>query len=177
MLPIRFGTVAPGDEEVLELLRSSYSQLLSEINRMQGKVEVGLKVFWKKEAVLQEVNSKIDKIKKIKEAGDEKKSYKAMLELGQVIQQVTEYWKEKYLPLIVKRLEVYSEESKLNDPFGVEMLFNLAFLVQESKRKEFEEELEKIAQKYQEMFIFRYVAPVSPYNFANLRINMNWERK
>jgi hypothetical protein len=176
VLPMRFGTVAPGERDVLELLRCYYEDLLSEITRLRGTIEAGLKVFWAKEAVQREVEAKQGKIEDLKKEEDKKKSYEAAVKVGQLVQNTVEQWRERYTPLILKRLKPYAMDLKMNDVVGVQMLFNSSFLLKKSRREEFEHELEKVAQEYSGKFGFRYVAPVPPYNFVNLRLEVPWEK-
>ncbi len=176
VLPLRFGTVAPEEKDVLELLSTSYEELVSEITRLRGTIEVGLKVFWEKEAVQHEVESKVGKIEDLNKEKDEKKSYQVAVKVGQLVQNIIEQWKERYTPLIIKRFDPCAVDVKLNEVLGAQMLINASFLVQKSKREEFEQELERIGEEYLGKFSFRYVAPVPPYNFVNLRLEVPWER-
>ncbi len=176
VLPVRFGTVAPGDAEIRELLRTYDDVLLQEMDRLRGKMEVGLKSFWKKETVLHEVEAKVGKVASLKAGGNEKKAYEAALKVGRAVQEMVEQWQERYVPAIMKRLETCAETSRLNEVIGVQMLFNASFLIKESARKKFEEELDKISNEYAEKLNFRFVAPLPPYNFVQLNLVLPWER-
>jgi len=61
-LPVRFGTVCkptPGkssaEGKTKRLLRRRYGEFHSLLGEMENKVELGLKVFWKKECLFQEI--------------------------------------------------------------------------------------------------------------------------
>ncbi|OPL09763.1 MAG: hypothetical protein AVO34_04925 [Firmicutes bacterium ML8_F2] len=176
VLPMRFGTIAPGESDVLELLQSSYEDLLAEITRLRGTVEAGLKVFWLKEAVQREVEAKLGKIEDLKKEEDKKKAYEVAVKTGQIVQNIIEQWRERYTSSILKRLKPHAVDLRLNDVFGVQMLINSSFLLRKSAIEEFEHELEKVVQEFSDKLSFRYVAPVPPYNFVNLKIELPWEK-
>ena len=46
VLPVVFGTVAGGEEELRGLLRRNHDALAGLLERLRGKVEMGLKVYW-----------------------------------------------------------------------------------------------------------------------------------
>jgi hypothetical protein len=50
-LPVRFGTVLSSTAKVLETLAERYDNLLANLVRLAGQVEVGLRVLWDAEAV------------------------------------------------------------------------------------------------------------------------------
>lgn len=174
VLPMSFGTVAPGESDVLELLQTSYEELLAEITRLRGTVEVGLKVFWVKEAVQREVEARLGNIEDLKKEEDKKKAYETAVKTGQLVQSIVEQWKERYPPSILKRLKPHAVDLRLNDVFGIQMLINASFLLRKAATEEFEYELEKVAQEFSDKLSFHYVAPVPPFNFVNLKIEMPW---
>ncbi len=55
LLPMGFGMIATGKEEVGRLLEKNYQSLVSELNRLAGKIEVELKVFWDQEAIIRQL--------------------------------------------------------------------------------------------------------------------------
>ncbi|MBM4035636.1 MAG: GvpL/GvpF family gas vesicle protein, partial [Planctomycetes bacterium] len=46
VLPMAFGTIADGEESIRTILRSNQDDFLAQLRRVEGKVEMGLKVVW-----------------------------------------------------------------------------------------------------------------------------------
>ena len=46
VLPVVFGTVAADEEELRRLLQDNHDALVERLERLRGKVEMGLKIFW-----------------------------------------------------------------------------------------------------------------------------------
>ncbi len=55
LLPMAFGLTLPGREEVVELLRSAQAAFTGVLERLEGHLELGLKVLWDRDLLPQEV--------------------------------------------------------------------------------------------------------------------------
>src|ERR687898_1147881 len=52
VIPMSFGTVFRSEDDVTELLRSTYQAFSDVLDKMQDKIEFGLKVLWEREKVI-----------------------------------------------------------------------------------------------------------------------------
>src|SRR6187431_871168 len=52
VIPMSFGTVFRSDEDVEELLRSTYKAFSEVLDKMKDKIEFGLKVLWDRDKVI-----------------------------------------------------------------------------------------------------------------------------
>src|SRR5881394_1834260 len=52
VIPMSFGTVFRSEDDVTELLRSTYQAFSDVLDKMQDKIEFGLKVLWEREKVV-----------------------------------------------------------------------------------------------------------------------------
>src|SRR6201989_188190 len=52
LIPMSFGTVFRSEDDVSELLRSTYQAFSDVLEKMQDKIEFGLKVLWDREKVI-----------------------------------------------------------------------------------------------------------------------------
>src|SRR2546421_2890063 len=64
IIPMSFGTVFRTDEDIREVLRSIYSSLKDVLDKMEGRVELGLKVTWDRDAIIEELKHQDDEIHK-----------------------------------------------------------------------------------------------------------------
>jgi len=172
LLPVRFYTVAPNAEEIRSLLRRRYLEFKKLLRELDNKVELGLKTFWRDmNSIFQELASESGERKKLgvrltnwsaKEAGQDKDAVSEMLK------QALERKKAKERETLLQPLKQLSSDSCLNMTYGDDMLMNTTFLVDRTREKEFDGEVEKLATRYKDRIEFKYVGPAPPYSFVNI---------
>ena len=57
VIPMSFGTIFKTDDDIVELLRSAYDAFSDVLNKMQDKLEFGLKVLWDRDQIIREIES------------------------------------------------------------------------------------------------------------------------
>jgi len=172
LLPVRFYTVAPNAEEIRSLLRRRYLEFKKLLRELDNKVELGLKAFWRDmNAIFQELASESGEKNGLrvrmancsaKEAGQDKDVVSDMLK------QALEHKKAKEKEALLQPLRQLSSDSCLNITYGDDMLMNATFLVDRSREKEFDGEVEELAARYNGRIEFKYVGPAPPYSFVNI---------
>ncbi|HOV78907.1 MAG TPA: GvpL/GvpF family gas vesicle protein [Bacillota bacterium] len=168
LLPLRFGTVFKDNEEVRKILEDSYPEIRNMLNKISGKVELGLRVFWVHEAFLREVgNRKVEELKKEFELG-RKDRYMIAVEAGKIIEAAVLKKRDEYVRIIFKPLSRLADDSILNPVTGEKMVFNAAFLVKKQLIADFDKAVCDLADEYRCKFSFRYSGPWPPYNFVTV---------
>jgi len=172
LLPVRFYTVAPNAEEIRSLLRRRYLEFKKLLRELDNKVELGLKVFWRDmDCIFQEIVKENAEIKALrakmtgcsaKEAGQDKGA------LGEMLKLALENKRAKEREVLLQPLRQLSSDSCLNMTYSDDMLLNATFLVDRSREKEFDGEVEELAARYNGRIEFKYVGPVPPYSFVNI---------
>jgi len=174
LLPMGFGMVATDEGEVRRLLENNYDGLLDELHRLAGKIEVELKVFWEQEAVVKELqgeNAELSRLKaKINTASSPVEVQNLLSTAGKLVESIVRDWKTKYAELVYAILQELSFEAKVNNPVGIKNLLNASFLIDKSHESEFKEQVYKLDAKFQGKMNFKYVGPLPPYNFVNLKL-------
>src|ERR1051325_2948528 len=67
VIPMSFGTVFRSEEDVTELLRSTYQAFSDVLDKMKDKIEFGLKVLWDREKVIANLERENDEISRLKD--------------------------------------------------------------------------------------------------------------
>src|SRR5258706_8399009 len=67
VIPMSFGTVFRSEEDVTELLRSTYQAFSDVLDKMRDKIEFGLKVLWDREKVVVNLERENDEIRRLKD--------------------------------------------------------------------------------------------------------------
>ena len=66
VIPMSFGTIFKTREDIVELLRSAYEAFGDVLNKMQNKLEFGLKVLWDRDQAVREVEQEDEDISRLK---------------------------------------------------------------------------------------------------------------
>ena len=180
VLPVRFGTIASGADEVRNLLDRRYREFKTALRDMGHKIELGVKGIWKNmDAIFSEIVKGNEAIKNLKRALAEGNSndMQAKMGLGRMVKKALDEKKEKQAGEIVDRLRRTSYEHKLNDTIGDEMFMNAAFLVDKGREKEFDNIIEDLSDEYKDRVRFMYAGPLPVFNFVNIVIYPEeWEK-
>ena len=75
-----------------------------------------------------------------------------------------------YKEVILNTLSPLSQDTKVNTPYGELMIISTAFLVENSKEAEFDQNVQALADKYGDKIKFKYTGTLPPFNFVNLVI-------
>ncbi|NLI13617.1 GvpL/GvpF family gas vesicle protein [Pelotomaculum propionicicum] len=170
LLPLRFGTVFKNNSEAEKIMANNFDEINRLLNKIKGRIELGLKIFWKQDAFIKEIgNKKIEKLKK--EYGARKKDrYAIAIEAGRIIEEKVLDKRDEYVRTIFKPLSNLADDSILNPVTGEKMVFNAVFLIKKEHITVFDEAVKDFHDKYQDKFIFKYSGPWTPYNF----VKVNW---
>lgn len=174
ILPVSFATVMPDDEHVREnLLIPAYEDLLEGLDYVEGRVELDLRVLWNRERLFAEVVAEDEaiRVRRDRIAGQpEDATYYERVQLGEMTAAAISRKREDLASLIWETLEPLAVESVENEMLTEMMVLNAAFLVDRSREAEFDNEVQALAGSQAERLIFRYIGPLPPYNFIDLRL-------
>jgi hypothetical protein len=173
VIPMSFGTIFKTREDILELLRSAYDAFADVLNKMQDKLEFGLKVLWDREEMVRAIEQEDEDIHRLKsEISSQKGStYFARMQYGRLIDAALQQRSERYVAEFLQRLRDVSVASRVNRAIGDKMIMNAAFLVQRDQEQAFDRRIKEIASHFDKL-TFKYTGPWPPYNFVNIRLKL-----
>ena len=173
VLPTRFCTVASSAEEVRGLLRKRYTELKGLLKDLDGKIELGVKGFYKEmKQIFAEIVQENREIKTLRDKIGKSSSavYKKKIRLGELVAEALKKKKKEETEKIIAPLKKISYDFRNNETRGDEMLINSAFLIDRAREKEFDNQMDELDAKYSQRIRFKYVGPTPPYNFVNLSL-------
>src|ERR671927_1273387 len=100
VIPMSFGTVFRSEEDVGELLRSTYQAFSDVLDKMRDKIEFGLKVLWDREKVIARLERSNDEIHRLKDEisrHSASSTYFARMQLGRLIESALEEMSARYV--------------------------------------------------------------------------------
>jgi len=173
VIPMSFGTIFKTREDIVELLRSAAEAFGDVLNKMQNKLEFGLKVLWDRDLAIREVEAEDEDIGRLKKeiSGQKGPTYFARMQYGRLVDAALQTRSERYVAHILDQLRDVSVASRINKPIGDKMIMNAAFLISREKETAFDARVKSIAGRFDKL-TFKYTGPWPPYNFVNIRLKL-----
>src|ERR1051325_9628644 len=159
LIPMSFGTVFRSENDVQALLRSTYQAFSDVLDKMQDKIEFGLKVLWDRDKVVANLERENDEIRRLKDEISRhttSSTYFARMQLGRLVESALEELGTRYVADVHDSLKPVAVASRSNKPIGDLMILNAAFLVDRSQEASFDEKVKEISRKYEEILRFKY---------------------
>ena len=173
VLPMSFGTVFKTRDDVTAFLKSAYRAFSDVLDKMENKLEFGLKVLWDRDAVIREIEEEDEDIHRLKSeiAAQKGSTYFARMQYGRLIDAALQARSERYVAEIFDRLRDVSVAARSNKPIGDRMILNAAFLVSRDAEEAFDARVKELGANHGKL-TFRYTGPWPPYNFVNIRLKL-----
>ncbi|HEY4306827.1 MAG TPA: GvpL/GvpF family gas vesicle protein [Gemmatimonadaceae bacterium] len=175
VIPMSFGTVFRSEDDVTELLRSTYQAFSDVLDKMQDKIEFGLKVLWDRDKVVANLERENDEIRRLKDEISRhtaSSTYFARMQLGRLIESALEDMSARYVADVHEALKPVAVASRSNKPIGDRMILNAAFLVDRAQEQTFDERVKDTSRRYEDLLMFKYSGPWPPYNFVNIKLKL-----
>src|SRR6266700_1392058 len=87
VIPMSFGTVFKTRDDIVELLRGAYDAFRDVLNKMEDKLEFGLKILWDRDVMIREIEKQDEDVRRLKgEIATQKGStYFARVQYGRLV--------------------------------------------------------------------------------------------
>lgn len=149
VIPLRLSTIAKSEDDVVHILSAGYLDFKEKLSSLEGKVEIGVKVFCDIQGLVREIARE--------------DNYQNATDIDERICQRA-CWLASTL---LERLKTVSEQSQLNDIVFEDMIMNAAFLVKRERLQEFFEEVESFDTHYGRNLRIQCTGPYAPYSFTD----------
>jgi len=178
LLPVRFGTVADSaspTQDIQKLLRNRFEEFSRLLGDMEGKVELGLKPFWRDEkAVFEEIVAENAEIRRLRGSLSQKSpeaTHFDRIRLGEMVKEALNRKRAKKAAEILLPLRRIAHSVRENEVLADRMIVNAAFLVDRSREPEFDQAVRELDEQLGQRIAIKYIGPVPPYNFINIVVN------
>ena len=177
ILPLSFDNIIRGEENispkenVIRWLESDYEKLKEKIDKVRGKAEYGVQIFWDPKIIADKIIQDVPEIKKIDDEMRTKSTGMAYLyeeKLKSLIKKEMErradnYFKEFYGQIRPKVDNIKIDKTKKTNN-ELQMIMNLSCLIVKERVNALGEVLDNIQSK--DGFSVRFTGPWPPYSFA-----------
>ncbi len=172
VLPMKFGTLLEGPQDVLDLLSQGRSQFSSALASSAAKVEIEVAATWDTGRVLKEMSNE-EEVVQAREAITQKDqpTLEDRIRLGQVVKGCMDRRRESYRERMGSFLKPFSVDVAPNALVSDEMVMNVAFLVERARQREFDAAVEQLDKVFENKITFRVIGPLPPYSFSTVEVS------
>lgn len=174
-LPMSFGMVADDVDAVHDLLRRYQADFVEQLARVEGKVEMGLRLKWDVPNIFEYFVSTHDGLREQRDRafdGGAEPSREEMIAIGQHFSRLLESERERHWNTVEAVLAPHCSEFKRNTCRDEREVLNLACLVPRSASTAFEGAVYEAARRFDDDFLFDYNGPWAPHNFVDLALQL-----
>jgi hypothetical protein len=175
LLPMSFGVISNGSKAVRAILARNKKAVKKQLERISGKVEMGLRVAWDVPNIFEYiVNTHIE----LKEARDDllrpnhEPTQEEKIEIGRMFEQILDQERDRHTDQVERVLGRRCSEIKRNKCRNEQEVMNLCCLVGRGSMKSFEAGVFEAASLFNDNFIFDFNGPWAPHNFVDIEIDV-----
>jgi Gas vesicle synthesis protein GvpL/GvpF len=175
LLPLRFGTIAENADEVRRVLSLNGERFLAQLDRVSGKVEMGLRVRWDVPNVFGYFVTREPELRHMRDRcfdAQGQPTEKDKIEIGQYFDRLLNGERESCMRRVEEIIASCCAEIKSNPPRNEREVMNLACLVEHGASAEFEAAVIEAARLFDDDFAFDYNGPWAPHNFVELNLEL-----
>jgi hypothetical protein len=173
VLPVAFGTVPESKKAVQDLLSRYKDDLIDQLQRVEGKVEMGLRVVIDAPNIFEYFVSKNSELKQARDEvfnSNNEPTREEKIDLGQKFESILSKNREECAKKVESTLAEYCSEIRQNRCRNEQELARVACLIEKDKTDVFVNAVSKAAEQFEDDYVFDYNGPVPPYNFVEVRI-------
>ncbi|MFW6158532.1 MAG: GvpL/GvpF family gas vesicle protein [Planctomycetota bacterium] len=170
VLPMSFGIVAEDRAAFRRLVALNEEVFCEELQRVRGKVEMGLRVRWEVPNVFQYVVDTHPELRQLREKlfrGGREPTHDEKIALGRRFEQFLEDDRARHTRTVREVLDPVCSEIRQNDPGKENEVINLACLVDRGAEDAYETAVFEAARRFDDNYSFDYSGPWPPHNFVD----------
>ncbi|MDX2100044.1 MAG: GvpL/GvpF family gas vesicle protein [Leptolyngbyaceae cyanobacterium bins.59] len=170
LLPLQFGLIIDTWETVTEQLTKPHQESLHQLfAKLDGKREVGVKIFWDSGAELQLLMDENETLRGERDRLEGKNlSMDEVVQVGQAIERAMQERQQGIVETFRTTLNSLAIEVVENDLLTDAMIYNAAYLIPWDGELKFSHTVEQLDQQYGGRLRIRYNNFTAPFNFAQL---------
>lgn len=173
IIPMSFGQVVRGAPAITKFLKQGHKSLRRQLERLDNKVEMGLRVRWDVENIFDYF---VRQDRELAEARDRiflrpgTPSQDEKMELGRLFEERLEQERSRHAEQMMERFRDATSELKVNTPKGEKTVLDMVMLVDRAQVQQFEQKVYQIAEAYPNQYTFDFNGPWAPFSFVELQL-------
>lgn len=174
LLPMRFGVIAASAPAVRNLLATNAGAIGEQMERVAGRLEMGLRVFWDVGNIYEYFVGNHPMLRTARDrmlAEGDGGGREARIELGRLYEHLISEERRQHTERVVEVLRDYCEEIVDSPPKKEKEVMNLACLVGREAMAGFEKGVIEASRPFDSTYLFDYTGPWAPHNFVDLDLH------
>lgn len=174
VLPVAFGVIAADEAALHEALATNRADLRAQLARVQGKVEMGLRLIWDVANLFEYFVNTHSELRVARDALADPRSARRdeMIELGRLFERVLTEERDRHYERVAEVLERHGIEIVRNPPRNEREVMNLACLIARDTQDDFERILTDAAAGFDSSYTFDFNGPWAPHHFVSLNLKL-----
>lgn len=164
-LPMRFGLVGPGDDEVIAALDREADAYRDRLTELDGRVEFNLKAGRDEDDLLREIMTESDDLRELNERTRARGGHDDRVALGELVAREVTARHQQEAEDVAARLADVATRSSHAEPAPQQFL-NLSFLVPRAETEAFVAAVRHEAERRGDAYAFTLTGPLPPYSFV-----------
>ena len=168
-----FGMIADSPDAVRRILKLNRAAFATQLRRVQGKVEMGIRVFWDKSNVYEYFVTKNTDLRTYRDRlyrGGREPSREEKIALGRLFDSVLSALRDEATEKVTMQMRPRCSELALDEPRNEREAVNLACLVDRDGQKDFEQGVIETAALFDDDYAFDFNGPWPPYHFVDITL-------
>jgi hypothetical protein len=172
LVPAAFGHISDTEEDILAVLRANYAAIRAELDRLDQKCEMGIKLSWAVDNIFDFMVRSDRVLRDIRDRTfcNRQPSLNEKLEVGSAFEAALARQRARLTQMLLAALEPVTYDVVLSPPLNEQMVCRPALLVARAQLGEFEDALRRAAALFDARYVLDYSGPWPPYSFVQLRL-------
>jgi len=170
VIPVRFGSVLQDQDAVrTTLLEPSHDRFHAMLDDLAGQSQFIVRARYDERQVLSEAvadNPEIAQLRAATRDSPDDSSYGDRVRLGELVARALEAKSAEDGQTLLTELERHAIAVNIRESAGLDRLLDVALLVEDRRREQFEEAVEKLAEAFAGRAQLKLIGPTAPYDFV-----------
>ncbi len=172
VLPVKFGTVLAGTDEVYGLLAQGHLQFTDALAKLGDKTEAEVAATWNLEQVLREVSNEKDVVhaREAITGSPLPPTFEQRIHLGKIVKTALDRHRDSYRQQMISYLKPVAVDMQAKALVSDQLVMNVAFLVAKTEQREFDSRVQQLNDLFNDQVAFRVLSPLPAYSFATVDV-------
>jgi hypothetical protein len=170
VVPARFGSLMIDDTSVVEdLLKPGHDAFLDQLEQLRGRAQFNLRAGYREDVALAEVvqaNPDIAELRRRTRNLPPDEGYGERVRLGELVSRAIEEKQAFDADVLLDSVLPFAAAHVVRGGGGLDHVVDVALLVDDERREDFEQHLEGLAESVHERIALRLTGPMAAYDFV-----------
>jgi len=173
VVPVKFGTYADGEAEVLKILQDNRNDLEQALERFDGKIELDVVASWPD---LGPIFGEIAQEESVQSLGAQiatlpaDSAFQQKIELGELVKGRLDVRRKHLAEEILAVLRDLADQLSINALKAASMSLNVALLLDREAEGDLDTKINELDERFDGALNFRCVGPLPPYSFGTAEV-------